>query len=222
MKLTRPALALSILAAPLFAEEFDGVRADRILADMNFFRLVTCAAPPGGDCTTTVLRWPARDLRVILLPGRNPAEVATGTRIAPALDAAISEINRARSGVLLARTSEGPADIRIQPADIREGTILPDEPGVTAAGIMGVGYATLMSNENDEITASMILLSTDISDGDIPSVVLEELFQSLGPTYDVEGPAYEGVSILSQTSNVTTTIAGQDAALLRWLYPPKP
>ena len=189
---------------------------------MDFFRLATCAAPPGGDCSSGILRWPAGELRVVLLPGRNPAEVATGNRISPDLDLAIAEINRAGSRIFLTRTSEGPAEIRIQPADIREGTSLPDAPGVTGVGIMGVGYATLMSNQDDQITDSMILLSTDITDADIPSVVLEELFQSLGPRYDVEGQAYEGVSILSQTSNATTTIAGQDAALLRWLYPPKP
>jgi hypothetical protein len=43
--------------------------------------------------------------------------------------------------------------------------------------------------------------------------------QSLGFLYDIEGQAYDGVSILSQTSNATTTIAGQDAALLRLHYP---
>jgi hypothetical protein len=54
------------------------------------------------------------------------------------------------------------------------------------------------------------------------SVVLEEVFQTLGPRFDIEGAAYEGVSILSQTSNATTRIIGQDARLLRWLYPLRP
>lgn len=213
---------LALAASPSLAEEFDGVRADGILADTDFFRLATCAAPPGKDCSAPLLRWPTDELRIVLLPGRNPAEVATGNRITPALDAAIAEINRVGAGLSLTRVSEGPADIRIQPSDIPEGTALPEEPGVSAAGIMGVGYVTIWANAADEITDGMILFSTEISDADIPSVVLEELFQSLGPRYDVEGPAYEGVSILSQTSNATTTIAGQDAALLRWLYPPQP
>ena len=39
--------------------------------------------------------------------------------------------------------------------------------------------------------------------------------------FDIEGKAYEGLSILSQTSNQTTAIRGQDARLLRWLYPPE-
>ncbi|MBL9050411.1 MAG: hypothetical protein JNK19_09905 [Tabrizicola sp.] len=75
---------------------------------------------------------------------------------------------------------------------------------------------------SDEITDSMILFSTGLTDAGIPSVELEELFRPLGPSYHNEGPAYEGVSILLQTSNATTTIAGQDAALLRWLFPPQP
>lgn len=81
---------------------------------------------------------------------------------------------------------------------------------------------TLWANVSDKITDSMILFSTGLTDADIPSVVLGLLFQSLGPSYHNEGPADEGVSILLQTSNATTTIAGQDAALLRWLFPPQP
>lgn len=86
---------------------------------------------------------------------------------------------------------------------------------------MGVGYMTVWSDENNLITEAVILISTAITDQDLTSVMLEEMTQSLGILYDIENPAYEGVSILSQTSNATTTIEGQDAALLRWLYPPK-
>jgi Protein of unknown function (DUF2927) len=86
---------------------------------------------------------------------------------------------------------------------------------------MGVGYMTVWSDDADHITEAVILISTTISEADMTSVVLEEITQSLGILYDIENPWYEGVSILSQTSNATTTIEGQDAALLRWLYPPK-
>ena len=49
--------------------------------------------------------------------------------------------------------------------------------------------------------------------------MLEELFQCLGFLYDIENRYYEGRSILSQDSNDTTTLAGQDRMILRRLYP---
>jgi predicted RNA-binding protein Jag len=49
--------------------------------------------------------------------------------------------------------------------------------------------------------------------------MLEELFQTLGFIYDIENRYYEGRSILSQDSNATTTLIGQDRKALRRLYP---
>jgi hypothetical protein len=64
-----------------------------------------------------------------------------------------------------------------------------------------------------------MLISQDISEDDLPSVALEELFQCLGFIYDIENRYYEGRSILSQDSNATTTLAGQDRMILHRLYP---
>jgi hypothetical protein len=83
-----------------------------------------------------------------------------------------------------------------------------------------VGFATVWSGEDNIITEAVILISTHIEPADLTSVMLEEMTQTLGFIHDIEGPAYEGVSILSQTSNATTKITGQDAALLRLHYPP--
>jgi hypothetical protein len=201
------------------AEEFDGVLAASLLPDGDFFRLATCGAPPGGDCQDATFRWGRATLTVALMPGATPSEARTAARISPELDRAINRINRVGSGLTLRRTDGADADIRVLPTDLPEGTALSDVPDFSAPGIMGVGYVSLWANDADEITNATILFSTEISDDDLPSVVLEELFQSLGPRFDIEGPAYEGVSILSQTSNATVDIVGQDAALLRWLYP---
>jgi hypothetical protein len=218
-------LALPVLAGlalPALAEEFDGVRADRLLSDADFYRLATCGAAPGQPCDGPVIRWPAATVTVALISGRTAAERATAERISPHLDQAIARINAVGSGLRLQRVGEAEADIRIRPTDLPEGAELADEPGVSAPGIMGVGYVSLWWDDAHHILDASILISTDISDADLPSVVLEELFQSLGPRFDIEGTAYEGVSILSQSSNATLTIAGQDARLLRWLYPPLP
>jgi hypothetical protein len=74
-------------------------------------------------------------------------------------------------------------------------------------------------NDRAEITEASMLISEDIAPQDVASVVLEELFQCLGFLYDIENPYYEGRSILSQNSNATTTISGQDRMILRRLYP---
>jgi hypothetical protein len=74
-------------------------------------------------------------------------------------------------------------------------------------------------NERGEVTEASVLIAEDISLEDLQSVMLEELFQCLGFLYDIENPYYEGRSILSQDSNATTTLTGQDRMALRRLYP---
>jgi predicted RNA-binding protein Jag len=64
-----------------------------------------------------------------------------------------------------------------------------------------------------------VLIAEDIAIEDLRSVMLEELFQTLGFIYDIENRYYEGRSILSQDSNATTTLIGQDRKALRRLYP---
>jgi Protein of unknown function (DUF2927) len=216
------AALLTGIGLSAMAEDFDGVHADTLLSDQDFFRLATCGAEPGGGCRSPTIRWTEDEVTVALLPGDSEAEQMTADRIAGALEQAIIQINQLRTGLTLRRVTGARADIKVRTTDIAEGTRLADQPGVSAPGIMGVGYVTLWWNDADRIVDASILFSTGISDEDLTSVVLEELYQSLGPRYDIEGAAYEGVSILSQTSNATQSIQGQDAALLHWLYPPQP
>ena len=84
---------------------------------------------------------------------------------------------------------------------------------------IGVGFMWLWWNERGEITDASVLIAEDIAIEDIRSVMLEELFQTLGFIYDIENRYYEGRSILSQDSNATTTLIGQDRKALRRLYP---
>lgn len=84
---------------------------------------------------------------------------------------------------------------------------------------IGVGFMWLWWDEQAEITEASVLIAEDITIEDLPSVMLEELFQCLGFLYDIENRYYEGRSILSQDSNATTRLAGQDRMILRRLYP---
>ncbi|WP_147335747.1 hypothetical protein [Pseudotabrizicola alkalilacus] len=214
------AVALLCLAAPALAE--DGVRVDSLLPDADFFRAATCGAPPGGDCQQDPMLWQKTDLTLTVLP----SDVKTG-RFMPMLlsvsvDYALMQINRAGSGLTITRVEGPEADIRLTLTDAVEGDVMDEVPGLTAPGVMGVGYASVWWTEETGITEASILISAAIKPTEIVSVVLEEIFQATGPLFDIDSPAYEGVSILSQNSNATVTIADQDARLLRHLYPPEP
>ena len=199
----------------------DGIVSQGLLSDEDFFRLASCGAPPGGECRGPVQTWGKRKLRLALVPGRDPLPIGFAARLIAAIDHALPEINGARAGVRVTRTNARFADIKVIATALPEGTVMVEAPGFSGPGIMGVGYMTVWFDDTGHITEAVILISTSITEEDLTSVMLEEITQSLGILYDIENPWYEGVSILSQTSNVTTTIVGQDAALLRWLYPPQ-
>ncbi len=211
----------ALLAIAALAQDSDGILADRILSDRDFFRLAACGAPPGGECDGSVLRWSKPVVTITLLPADVPQPEGFAEALDTALDQALREINGTRAGIRLRRVEGKRADIRVRATEYKDGDRLGDVDGISAAGIMGVGYMTYWSNSREQITEASILISTSILPSDMRSVVLEETFQTLGPRFDIDGPAYEGVSILSQTSNETVTLRGQDARLLRWLYPPQ-
>lgn len=217
-------LLLALASAAASAEDSDGILAETLLSDRDFFRLATCGAPPGGDCAGPTLRWRRSVITLAFLPDAVETPDGFAAHLDETLDHAIREINRSGAGLRIRRDDARgrAADIRVMPSLRLNGDIMTDEPGISAAGIMGVGYMTFWWNGRNEITEATILISTAILPEDMESVVLEEVFQTLGPRFDIDGAAYEGVSILSQTSNATTRITGQDARLLRWLYPLRP
>jgi len=215
----RWAVVLGLLATAATAQEWDGVAVDTLLPDADFFRLATCGAPPGGDCAGPMVRWPGRLVTVSLRPSAPPVPTEFTRDLSQALDHAIARINAVDMGLRLHRVETSGADIRVTPTDRAEGSVLPDILFDTAAGVMGVGYMSYWWDAGLHLMSASILISITIKPAELRSVVLEELYQSLGPGFDVDGAAYEGVSILSQSANTTTTITGQDAALLQWLYP---
>ena len=208
------------LASP--AAAFDAVSVEGILAEEDFFRAATCGARPQGDCQHPTMIWHKPVVTLAVLPAPPDSGLILRLLLSASVDYAISRINAVGSGLTIARVSGPQADIRLALTDIPEGSVMPDRPGHSAPGVMGVGYTSLWWTAQDGITEASILISNQIRPGDIVSVVLEEIFQATGPLFDIASPDYEGVSILSQTSNATVTIAGQDARLLRWLYPPEP
>ncbi len=218
-----PWLLVALLATPALADlvPSDGIAFSGHLSDRDLHRLVTCGALPGGDCRSPELHWPERPLTIRVAPAKGSTPPGFRTRLMAATRHAIAEVNGVGAGITLVLTDAAQADVTVRPTDIPDGTLLPDEPGFSGPGVMGVGYMTVWSDPKNQIIEGSILISTAITDDDLTSVVLEEVTQSLGLLYDIESPAYEGVSILAQGSNLTTRLEGQDAAILRLHYPPK-
>jgi hypothetical protein len=198
----------------------DGVPARGILSDKDFFRLATCGARVGGPCQGPSVRWRNPNISVALTsdPGGMPPKKAKA--VSDALDAAIAEINAAGSAVRLTRNDAlRRANIIVRRVPIREGGRTKGIPDVNDGERIGVGYNFVWWVGNRDLTQATVLISYQISYADLKSVMLEEVFQSLGFRFDIENRRYEGRSILSQDSNATTKIRGQDAAILRMLYP---
>jgi hypothetical protein len=210
--------ALWLVAAQALAG--DGITTEGKLSNKDFFRLVTYGAIPGGECIGPVVRWPEPELTVALAPAhrRYPPELAEA--VSDALDHAIAQINRAGAAIRITRDDRlRDPDIIISRPALSQGEKTRKIPRMPNGHTIGVGFMWLWWSERGEVTEASVLIAEDISLEDLHSVMLEELFQCLGFLYDIENPYYEGRSILSQDSNATTTLIGQDRMALRRLYP---
>ena len=76
---------------------------------------------------------------------------------------------------------------------------------------------------NDQtLIKGAIVFGKDIDPDDLPSVMLEEVTQSLGLLTDIGGRFYQTRSIFSETSNQLTKLGPQDVMTLRRHYPKLP
>lgn len=196
----------------------DGVPSQGLLSDFDLYHSMACGALPGEACTQPLVRWNTPDIRVVLDCGapNYPKDLAPAVEIA--LDQAITSINAVKSGLTLHRATDQP-DILVLCTNMAEGDLTKGIPNMTDGQSIGEAYTQINWDNDLHLTSATIVVSNSITTDVMQSVLLEELFQSLGFPYDVENQTYEGVSILSQTSDATTSITGQDAAVLRLHYP---
>ncbi len=212
-------LILVILPRPAAAQEY--VAVPDLVSDDAFYRLVACAAPPGGDCAKPLIRWPAeRRLRLRIGIAQIAPDFATYRFdiVDRSIDRAIAEINGAGAHLYLERAFEPPFDVPFYLVETPQGgaisgTSVPELDGSE----MAIGRVVLRSR-GDEITGAAVAISADIQRREIASVVLEELVQAMGLVTDVLSPAYED-SIFSETGNSVTRLRGQDVTVLRRHYP---
>ena len=208
----------NLLALPGLAS--DGIATEGKLSDKDFFRLATCGATPGGDCDGPVVRWAQTQITLALATPNPGYPTPLAAIVSTALDRAIGEINGAGGAIRITRDDQlTEPDIIVSLPALSEGEPTLGIPRIPNGQPIGVGFMWLWWDANAQITVASMLISDDIKEPDVPSVVLEELYQCLGFLYDIENSYYDGRSILSQDSNATTQITGQDLMALRTLYP---
>ncbi len=212
---------LPFLALPRPGAAQEYIAVPDLVSDEAFYRLVACAAPPGGDCAKPIIRWP-RERRLRLRVGI--AQISEGFAdyrldlVDRAIDRAIAEINGAGAHLFIERAFEGPFDVPVYLVDARQGGEIAGTGEADLDGTsISIGRVALRSR-GDVITGAAIAISADIQRREIASVVLEELVQSMGLVTDVLSPAYSD-SVFSENDNSATRLRGQDAEVLRRHYP---
>ena len=217
----RPVLLSCLLILPTLSWAQEFVTVPRRLSDEAFYRLVACAAPPGGECRKPLIRWSdqrAVSLTVGVVQIDDHFPNYKLDLVEAAIDRAIAEINASGAYLVLERSYEPDPDIAIYLLDTPQGGII-EGPGNREldGSELAVGRVAIRSLGAD-IQEAVIALSRDINRREISSVVLEELVQALGLATDIQSPAYPD-SIFNENSNAVVWLRGQDAEALRRHYP---
>ena len=219
--IVRPTLLAACLMLPTMAVAQEFITVPRRLSDDAFYRLVACAAPPGGQCAKPEIRW-SEERRVSLTVGI--AQIDAGfpnyklDLVENAIDRAIAQINASGAYLVLERIYEGDPDIALYLLDTgQDGTISGTGNEELDGSDLSIGRVAIRSI-GGEIQEAAIAISRDIQRREIASVVLEELVQALGLPTDIQSPAYLD-SIFNENSNAVVWLRGQDAMALRRHYP---
>lgn len=214
----RAALLIGALASPLSAQEY--VQTESELSDTDFYRLVSCAAPPGGECAKPVVRWKKADLNVGIARMDTAFLGGKKKRAQAALQRAVQQINASGSALRLTRKDTAP-DITILFIDMPKNTTLQNTGFEQLDGTKIGAAGVRVLRKGGEIQKAVIIFTRDLQMRAYESVMLEELVQSLGLLTDIGGSFYETRSIFSQTSNSRTKLGKQDIMALGRHYPPR-
>jgi len=219
--IARLTLLVTLLILPVLAAAQEFVTVPRRLSDEAFYRLVACAAPPGGPCAKPEIRW-SEERRVSLSVGIAMIDAGFPTYkldlVDDAIDRAIAQINASGAYLVLERIYEGTPDIALYLLDTPQGGIISGTGNAELDGSeLAIGRVAIRSLGGD-IQDATIAISRDIQRREVASVVLEELVQALGLPTDIQSPAYPD-SIFNENSNAVVWLRGQDAEALRRHYP---
>ncbi|MCY4334124.1 MAG: DUF2927 domain-containing protein [Litoreibacter sp.] len=217
-----PVLVAVIALLALPAADF--VSAQGRMDDDSFYKLVACGAKPGGACREPLVRWAPSDAADLTI---GITEVKTGfpetkrPLAEEALSAAVAEVNAAGAAVQMREVgAEDDPHITVHLWDQDEGEPIKGSDLSNMNGIvMGQGYVHIWWDGRRNLTRGVILISRDIAPGDLKSIMLEEVTQSLGLLTDINNPWYDTRSIFAETSNYLTALQRQDKMVLQRHYP---
>lgn len=215
----RRALAtMFALSVPAMAQEF--VVTDGPLSDRDFYRLVSCAAPPGGRCGESVVRWDRRvTVKFAPIPNAYPTDLAQ--EMDRALDNAIAQIRSAAPGLTLQRVPKShKSDITIFLQAIQVGDPVRPNGYSEMVGVpIGAALVQIYWDPDLTLTEAAIVFAADIPLNQVQSVMVEELAQAMGLMTDIRNPYYETRSVFSEDSNSVQKLGEQDRMALRRHYP---
>lgn len=217
--------AALIIATPLVAQDYVVTKKGK-LSDRDFYRLVSCAAKPGGECQRPFYRWSKRNrknvtVRIVEIEEGFPKKNAGLIR--SAIRGAISEINKVGAGVHLSEIESGTPDMRVILSKKIVSARLPDARTIQDQIVAGGAIAMVRvftSGRPASINRANVLYSSEIPRHMIKSTVLEELIQGLGLLTDIHNRYYNDRSIFSEVGSRTKRLRGQDAKALIYHYPP--
>jgi hypothetical protein len=218
-------LALILMANGAAAQEF--ITTNAPLSDTDFYRLVSCAAPLGGDCQKELVRWSpadAQDISIGIVQVEDGYPEVTAQLAIAALNSAIAQLNAADASlhVTLSDNILKP-DIGIHLLTIVEGDAIRNTGLDPLDGeIIEAAKTQLWWRDDLSLIEGAIVFGKDIDPDDLPSIMLEEVTQSMGLLTDIGGPFYQTRSIFSESSNQLTTLGTQDVMALRRHYPKSP
>ena len=217
--------ALILCANTAAAQEF--VATDAPLSDTDFYRIVSCAAPPDGDCQKELVRWSPTDAQDVTI-GLVQIEDGYPTDVAElaenALTMAISQLNAVDANLHVTRSDKTTKpDIGIHLLTIVEGDVIRNTGLDPLDGaIIEAAKTQLWWRDDLTLIEGAIVFGKDINPADLQSVMLEEVTQAMGLLTDIGGPFYQTRSIFSESSNQLITLGSQDIMALRRHYPKSP
>ena len=215
----RFALAFLMMVSPVAGQEY--IVTDGRLSDVDFHRLVACAARSGQSCEGPMVRWTKSRVSVTFapIPVGYPADLSR--ELDRALETAVAQINAAARGVNLRRVSKSqPADIKLFLKPIHVGdAIRPTGFSEMDSVPIGAAQVQIYWDESRSLTQAAIVFASDIPLDQAGPILLEELTQSMGLMTDIRNPYYETRSVFSEDSNSVAKLGVQDRAALRLHYP---
>lgn len=197
------------------------------LSDVAFYKSVACKAPSGKSCETPFRRWPkaVQNKLTIGLVSVQAGDADYQLLTKAAISNAVDQINKADTPLKLKIVTGA----SVRRADIKIYLI---KPRGKRGLIRGTGNRLLNGQKAENaivassvvgrhiVSAAVAVTVEQVSAGELSAILLEEIVQGLGLSWDIRNPYYAKRSIFAQQGrDFVTTLTGQDLKALQLHYP---